>query len=52
MKNYKEQINSKGLKIKWLAKKIGVSQPYLSMCLLGQRNFSIEQEKKLKELLS
>ena len=47
----KEQIKNKGLKISWLADKIGVSQPFLSMCLSGERSLSNEKELELKELL-
>lgn len=47
----KDVIKNKGLKISWLAEKIGVSQPYLSMCLSGERNLDKEKEDKLKELL-
>ncbi|BAQ84123.1 hypothetical protein [uncultured Mediterranean phage uvMED] len=49
--DYKKEIKNKGLKISWLAEKIGVSQPYLSMCLSGERNLGDEKEFKLKELL-
>jgi len=49
--NFKIRIKEKGLKISWLADKLGVSQPYLSMCLNGERNLDYLKEKKLKELL-
>lgn len=50
--DYRLKIRNKGLKISWLASKIGVSQPMLSMFLSGERNLSNEKELKLKELLS
>jgi len=49
--DFKERIKEKGIKIVWLADKIGVSQPFLSMCLNGDRNLSPDMEEKLKELL-
>lgn len=49
--NYKEKIKNKGLKIVWLAEKIGVSQPLLSMYLSGDRTMPQEVEKKLTKLL-
>ena len=48
---YKEKIKNKGLKIVWLADKIGVSQPLLSMYLNGDRSMPKEVESKLKKLL-
>jgi len=49
--SYKEKIKNKGLKIVWLADKIGVSQPLLSMYLNGDRTMPKEIESKLKKLL-
>ena len=49
--SYKEKIKNKGLKIVWLADKIGVSQPLLSMYLNGDRSMPKEVESKLKKLL-
>lgn len=49
--DYKKEIKNKGLKISWLAEKIGVSQPYLSMCLSGKRTLGNGKQLKLKELL-
>ena len=50
--SYKEKIKNKGLKIVWLADKVGVSQPLLSMYLNGNRNMPKEVESKLKKLLN
>lgn len=49
--NLRKQINEKGLKVSWLANKIGVSQPYLSMMLKGKRHMTNEIETKIKSLL-
>lgn len=49
--DFKNRIKEKGLKIVWLADKLGISQPLLSMYLSGDRNMSQETEDKLKELL-
>lgn len=49
--NLRKQINEKGLKVSWLANKIGVSQPYLSMMLKGERHMTTEIETKIKSLL-
>ena len=49
--SYKERIKNKGLKIVWIAEKIGVSQPLLSMYLNGDRTMPKEVESKLKKLL-
>lgn len=50
--NYlRTKIDSKGLKISWLAKQIGVHQPVLSMYLKGERTIPEDKEKRLKELL-
>lgn len=47
----KEKLKLCGLKQNYIAKKIGISQNYLSMCLTGKRNLSKEKLTKLKELL-
>lgn len=49
--NYKLQIKNRGLKITWIAKQLGVSQPFLSLALKGERNLTPEHELKLKEIL-
>lgn len=49
--NFKTQIKKKGLKITFIADKIGISQPLLSMYLNGTRNMPNEINKKLKKLL-
>jgi len=49
--NYRKRIKEKGLKITWIAKKLGISQPMMSLCLKGERSFTFESKSKLKELL-
>ena len=49
--NYKKEIKARGLKISWLAEKIGVSQPMLSLFLQGKRGMRYEREAHLKQLL-
>ena len=49
--NYRKQINNRGLKISWLANKIGVSQPLLSLFLKGERTLKAEKELLLKQIL-
>ena len=51
MKNIKKQIKKKGLKIKWIAEKVGVSPTLLSMYLSGYRNMPVEIKEKIKSLL-
>ena len=51
MDKFKKQNESKGLKITWIAKKVGISQPLLSMYLNGDRNMPKEIEQKVKEIL-
>lgn len=48
----KEQIRDRGIKISWIAQKVGVSQPLLSMYLNGDRSFPDEIKKQIKQLLS
>lgn len=50
-KEVKELISSSGLKKKFLAEKLGITQNYLSMCLHGKRNLSDQKLNRLKELL-
>ena len=49
--NWKEQIKNKGLKQKWIAEKIGVSEAMISFVLKGERSLSQEKESELKKLL-
>lgn len=44
-------INSKGLKINWIAKEIGISRTYLELLLFEKRNPSLEVLKKLAKVL-
>jgi plasmid maintenance system antidote protein VapI len=47
----KSAIQSRGLKKKWLAQKIGVSQPTISLFLNGERNLSEPKYVALSKLL-
>lgn len=49
--NYKEIIKKKGLKQKWIAKQLNISDALLSMFLDGKRNIDQGKEKKLKVIL-
>jgi predicted transcriptional regulator len=49
---FREIIEEKGLKIIFLAKKLGVSQPLFSMYLAGKRNMPLHIREKLTELLN
>ena len=51
MKKYKQLIKQKGLKISWIADKIGISQPLLSMYLNGTRDMPFVVESQLKNIL-
>jgi transcriptional regulator with XRE-family HTH domain len=49
--NLKQRVTDKGLKISFLAEKVNVSQPLLSMYLSGKRKMPLDIEFKLaKEL--
>jgi predicted transcriptional regulator len=48
---YKELIKSKGLKINWVAKQIGISRSLLSQYINELRDMPIHIEVKLKSLL-
>lgn len=49
--DFKRKIQKKGLKIIWIADKLNISQPLLSMYLSGNRNMPIRIEKKLRKIL-
>lgn len=51
MKKYKSLIKQKGLKISWIAEKLGISQPCLSMYLNGNRDMPYDIEQRLKSIL-
>lgn len=51
MEKIKLKIKQKGLKISWVAKQIGISQPSLSMYLNGNREMPIEIKNKINKLL-
>jgi predicted transcriptional regulator len=48
---FREIIEEKGLKIIFLAKKLGISQPLFSMYLSGKRNMPLHIKENLTELL-
>lgn len=48
---YKEKIKSRGLKQKFLAEKLNISEPRLSQYLKGKRSMPYEISKQLDELL-
>lgn len=50
--DFREKIEEKGIKIIFLAKKLGVSQPLFSMYLAGKRNMPLHIREKLTELLN
>ena len=52
MKQLRESIREKGIKMNWIADKIGVSQPLLSMYLSGERLMPEEKERAIKALLN
>lgn len=49
---YIDKIKKSGFKIKFIAKKIGVSANYLSMCMAGKRTLSERKQNKLNEILN
>ena len=49
---FKQLIKDKGLKTTFLAKRVGVSQPSLSLYLSGKRKMPLEVEFKLAKELS
>lgn len=49
--NYKNIINSKGLKQNWIADQIGVTESMLSKVLSGEKRFSKENQKKFHKIL-
>jgi transcriptional regulator with XRE-family HTH domain len=49
---FKKDIENKGLKISYLAQKVGISQPLLSMYLSGKRKMPFNIEFKLAKELS
>ena len=49
--NFKEEINNRGLKITWLAQKIGITRSLLSQYINGLRTMPEHIESKLKLIL-
>lgn len=47
----KQKIKDRGLKISWIAEKIGISQPLLSMYLNGDRDMPEHIKDKINEIL-
>jgi predicted transcriptional regulator len=48
---YKKKIKEKGIKQRWLAKKLAVSEQLFSFYLSGTRTMPDNVEKQLKEIL-
>lgn len=48
----KKKIKAQGRTLKWVADKLEISLPYLSLCLKGERVLSKEREDKINKLLS
>lgn len=51
MEKLKKAIEEKGLKIKWVADKVGVSPTLLSMYLSGVRNMPDSIREEIEELI-
>ena len=51
MKKYKSLIKQKGLKMSWIAEKINISAPSLTMYLNGKREMPYDVEQRLKTIL-
>lgn len=49
--NYRELIDSKGLRHDFVAKNVGVSKTMLSLFLKGERNLSPEYKMRLHRVL-
>jgi len=49
--DYKDRIKERGLKINWIADKIGISRTMLSFYINKVRDMPFEIELKLKEIL-
>ena len=50
-KKLKTEIKLRGVKITWIAEKVGVSQPALSNYLSERRKMPLDIELKIKKLL-
>lgn len=50
--NLKQKIKKRGLKISWIAEKLGISQPLLSMYLSEKRTMPDLIKNKIEKLLS
>lgn len=51
MEKLKKEIESKGLKQKWIAEQVKISLPLLSMYLSGKRNMPKHIELNIKALI-
>jgi predicted transcriptional regulator len=49
--NYKDEINKRGLKITWIATKVGITRSLLSQYVNGARSMPKHIDKKLREIL-
>lgn len=50
--DYKQEIKERGLKLKFVADRVGISQPELSMFINKTRNMPDEVEVRIKEIIS
>jgi len=50
--NYNERIKQTGLKKKWIAEQIGISNISLSHYINGTRNFPDDVKKKLNDIIN
>lgn len=48
----KKKIKNQGRSLKWVADNLGISLPYLSLCLKGERILSKDREDKINKMLS
>jgi predicted transcriptional regulator len=47
--DFKEEIKNRGLKISWVAKRVGISRPLLSIYLHKHRDMPIHIQEALKK---
>jgi len=50
--DYKSKITERGLKSKWIAAKIGISETLFSYYITGVRSMPEHVQRKLKEILA
>lgn len=49
--NYKQMIQQMGIKQKYIAEKLGISEAYLSMFLSGKRTLPTEKKSLMNKIL-